>query len=163
MSSTYRNEVRSILYHIVAKGSRYQYNSANVLLILWVYSKPEYRETLIKPDMLLEMGQANEQEQVEGKKGALRKCIKRFVDCHAPDMDNCPLILSNMNFDYFIPTQHTHDVPCTRTHSTASYFCGRALYLSSVTRSVGTENGSDELQHGKSLSVVVGRPKESSK
>ena len=97
----YDNNVRDIMHKVVAPNSKDKYNNANINLMLWLYSKPEYRVLLFPPVYLEELDRANERQQLGGEKNSIRKVVKRFVQEMSPDLDNCPLLLENLTFEFF--------------------------------------------------------------
>ena len=102
MSSPSENdEVREILHNVVAKSSRRLYNSCNVNLLLWIYKNPPLRSQLLASWFLPLLDNANEQEVTLHAKGRIREVVKDAIAAMAPDLENSPILLENMNFKVF--------------------------------------------------------------
>jgi len=95
------DEVREILHNVVAESSRRLYNANNVNLLLWIYKNPSLRSQLLAPWILPLLDEANEQEVTLNAKGRIRKVLKKAIEAMAPDLENSPILLENMNFEVF--------------------------------------------------------------
>ena len=96
-----QTEVREILHNVVTPGSKSKYDNANTIFVLWLYKSLKYRPYLFPPVILEELDRANEAEQANGQKKALRNCVKKMLQDMSPDLNNCPLQLENLTFECF--------------------------------------------------------------
>ena len=95
------DEIRQILHSVVATSSRRLYNTNNVSLLLWIYKNPPLRSQLVAPWIIPLLDAANEEEVVLHAKGRIRKVAKDAIEAMAPDLENSPILLENMNFEIF--------------------------------------------------------------
>jgi len=93
------DEFREILHNVVAKSSRRMYNSNNANLLLLIYNNPSLCSQLLAPWILPLLDEANEQKVTLHAKGRIRKVVKKAIEAMAPDLENSPILLENMNFE----------------------------------------------------------------
>ena len=102
MSTTSENdEVRQILHRIVATSSRKLYNTNNVSLLLWIFENPPLCSLVVAPWIIPLLDAANKQEVVLHAKGSIWKVAKDAIKAMAPDLENSPILLENLNFEIF--------------------------------------------------------------
>ena len=117
--------VQNIMDQMVAENSKIAYRNSNTLFILWLYNKEDLREEVLQDWMVEKLHIAanddllcNNRKQTEMR----RVCYEALEAINRAD-NNCPIILSKINFNIFSDYVSTRKNKNGSVLSKASY-CG---------------------------------------